>query len=721
MPLKIIPMSKFLFVALLAIGGLRAQETIDHSKAQTTIPFRESPIFTGTCQPGEFFIHTSELPWAMYRCDEQNANKWIFAGPVSNTSGAPTNPCPGPGYNIDTTNSNSYFCPRAGGTWQLQSGSGMSNPMTGVGDLIVGGAGGTPTRFAGNTSGTKYLSENASGIISWQPVASGGATIPSVTTVLKGDGAGNAADTKVTFTSPATAATVQFAADNETVVLPNGTLAYTGVDINTSGQVTATHLASPLVETQGGTGANNNPATAGHYLRANGTHYVDSAIQAGDLPNPGASSKGGVQSIDCSAGGQFIQKINTDATETCATPAGGGNVSTSGLTLNKVPKAASGTSLGDSSLSDNGTTVSTTEPISAPSVQTGSSPPSVTAGTGGVWAAEEGTAPSAGFPSTSVDGIYADSTAHGLKASFNNDTARVLARQGNDINSSDQVTQMHDKLTSVNNAASPYTVVATDTYIACDASSGAVTINLPAATGTGREISVKKTDSSSNACTPTRNGTDTIDGATSYSLTVQYASSKVVDQVSGAWGRSHVNQLGGDLSGVSTNATVSKVNGNTPGGTCTNQFVRSLSSSAIPTCASIAQGDVPANLNFNVDSSLGTSVGTGLYVPGASLTAGDIYYVGASGLALAEANASTTLPGVCLAISTTACVFSGVYRFGSSQSWTQGQIVYVSDSSAGALVTTAPSTSGHYVQRVGIALAADTLLIMPSIDVGTIQ
>ena len=37
-------------------------------------------------------------------------------------------------------------------------------------------------------------------------------------------------------------------------------------------------------------------------------------------------------------------------------------------------------------------------------------------------------------------------------------------------------------------------------YINCDASGGAVTINLPAATGTGRIITIKKTDSSSNAC-----------------------------------------------------------------------------------------------------------------------------------------------------------------------------------------------------------------------------
>jgi hypothetical protein len=111
---------------------------------------------------------------------------------------------------------------------------------------------------------------------------------------------------------------------------------------------------------------------------------------------------------------------------------------------------------------------------------------------------------------------------------------------------------VHDNLTSVNNAASPYTVLATDSVIVCDATSGAVVINLPAATGTGREITVKKTDSTSNACTPTRAGSDLIDGATTYSLTVQYAASKVIDQASAVWGRAHVNQLAGDITGVST-------------------------------------------------------------------------------------------------------------------------------------------------------------------------
>jgi hypothetical protein len=42
--------------------------------------------------------------------------------------------------------------------------------------------------------------------------------------------------------------------------------------------------------------------------------------------------------------------------------------------------------------------------------------------------------------------------------------------------------------------------------------------------------------------------------------------------------------LGGDVTNSGNTITVAKVNGSTPGGTCTNQFVTSISSSAVPTC-----------------------------------------------------------------------------------------------------------------------------------------
>jgi hypothetical protein len=123
------------------------------------------------------------------------------------------------------------------------------------------------------------------------------------------------------------------------------------------------------------------------------------------------------------------------------------------------------------------------------------------------------------------------------------------------------VQRIHQAVTVLSSASSPYTVLSTDSYLACNAAGGAITITLPLATATGRELTVKKTDSSANACTLTRASSDTIDGATTLALTAQNAAAKVLDRVSGVWDRTHVNQVGGDVSGPSTNQTVTRING----------------------------------------------------------------------------------------------------------------------------------------------------------------
>jgi hypothetical protein len=137
--------------------------------------------------------------------------------------------------------------------------------------------------------------------------------------------------------------------------------------------------------------------------------------------------------------------------------------------------------------------------------------------------------------------------------------------------------------------------------------------------------------------------------------------------------------------------------------------------------AAFPAGSILTNPLMNMNSALTASQGTGQYLTGSALSAGNLYYFAAGGLTAAKADVATTLPAICLAISTTQCVFSGVFKFSASQSWTAGNILYVSDTSAGAIVTTAPSTSGHFVQRVGVALANDTALVMPSLDVGGLQ
>lgn len=80
-----------------------------------------------------------------------------------------------------------------------------------------------------------------------------------------------------------------------------------------------------------------------------------------------------------------------------------------------------------------------------------------------------------------------------------------------------------------------YTATLADNEIRVDCTSGAVTITLPAATGTGQVFRIKKIDSSGNAVTIARAGSDTIDGATSASLAAQYDKVTLVDGASAVW------------------------------------------------------------------------------------------------------------------------------------------------------------------------------------------
>lgn len=71
-------------------------------------------------------------------------------------------------------------------------------------------------------------------------------------------------------------------------------------------------------------------------------------------------------------------------------------------------------------------------------------------------------------------------------------------------------------------ADSPYTTAAGVTFL-CNATGGAITFNLPAASAlSGRNIRIKKTDAAANNVTVTKAGSDTIDGANTAVLKGQY-------------------------------------------------------------------------------------------------------------------------------------------------------------------------------------------------------
>lgn len=82
-----------------------------------------------------------------------------------------------------------------------------------------------------------------------------------------------------------------------------------------------------------------------------------------------------------------------------------------------------------------------------------------------------------------------------------------------------------DDRAAIRSEAATYTAVLTDATILMDATGGARTVNLPtAASSRGVRYNIKKTDASGNAVTVDGNASETIDGATTFALTVQYQS-----------------------------------------------------------------------------------------------------------------------------------------------------------------------------------------------------
>jgi len=72
---------------------------------------------------------------------------------------------------------------------------------------------------------------------------------------------------------------------------------------------------------------------------------------------------------------------------------------------------------------------------------------------------------------------------------------------------------------------SPYTATSSDDTVLCNATAGAITINLPTAVGiSGKKYNIKKTDSSANAATIDPNGAETIDLAATVVISGQHDS-----------------------------------------------------------------------------------------------------------------------------------------------------------------------------------------------------
>ncbi len=135
-----------------------------------------------------------------------------------------------------------------------------------------------------------------------------------------------------------------------------------------------------------------------------------------------------------------------------------------------------------------------------------------------------------GLSSANANPVVADSSGRFGEIFLASGTYRVILTDADavEIWDADPVAGAIGASGAVDEKTAAYTITIDDAtkIIAVDASSGALTITLLAAAtaGDGFEVTVKKTDSSANAVTVDGNGSETIDGATTYVLGTQHES-----------------------------------------------------------------------------------------------------------------------------------------------------------------------------------------------------
>lgn len=84
-------------------------------------------------------------------------------------------------------------------------------------------------------------------------------------------------------------------------------------------------------------------------------------------------------------------------------------------------------------------------------------------------------------------------------------------------------------------ADSPYTVLASDYTIVCNAVGGEITINLPSASGSGRILNISKIDASANNVVIDGASTDKIDADETKTLSSQWSNLQIQDISANQW------------------------------------------------------------------------------------------------------------------------------------------------------------------------------------------
>lgn len=167
----------------------------------------------GLTMPSDFTVSGSPVTGAgtfVVTENTQSANT-VHAGPASGSPAAPTYRAIAPA-DLPLGSSSAFGAVKVDGTTitasagVISASGSLSNPMTTEGDIIYGGASGTPTRLAAGTSGQVLQTNGSSSPPTWVSGGGGGSSFP-LTIVQEDQYATTSAGTSITVTFPqATAA-----------------------------------------------------------------------------------------------------------------------------------------------------------------------------------------------------------------------------------------------------------------------------------------------------------------------------------------------------------------------------------------------------------------------------------------------------------------------------------------------------------------------------------
>ena len=129
------------------------------------------------------------------------------------------------------------------------------------------------------------------------------------------------------------------------------------------------------------------------------------------------------------------------------------------------------------------------------------------------------------------------------------------------------------------------------------------------------------------------------------------------------------------------------------------------------------------------DASITDDTATGVVATMTALTGvsiGELVHIDGNGkIDQAHADATADMPAIGISLEANSSgsdadvkvLLKGVYKDSDQFNFTPGQAVYVDHGTEGNFQQTPSTTDGHFIQRVGIALTADSIYFDPSFDV----